>query len=147
MVTSGMGQLRDCEIMCFSLKHFTNQFSLYPKHEYEIVWFNLSVHQSFINGKHFPLEKMGLNSHRYFLPLTDFPRLSVDRSQMPCGQAGLPPLYLSTLTYGAGSVGCVLLEESDDLSFLSWRAATADHRRTLTRQLHKLVLIVPQTHL
>lgn len=31
-----MGRLRDCEIMCFSLKHFTNQFSLYPKHEYEI---------------------------------------------------------------------------------------------------------------
>lgn len=142
-----MRRLRDCEIVRFSLKHFTNSSACIPNTSMKSVWFNLSVHQSFINGKHFPLEKMGLNSHRYFLPLTDFPRLSVDRSQMPCGQAGLPPLYLSTLTYGAGSVGCVLLEESDDLSFLSWRAATADHRRTLTCQLHKLVLIVPQTHL
>lgn len=51
------------------------------------------------------------------------------------------------LTYGTGSVGCVLLEQVDDLGFLSGGAATADYRRTLTRQLHKLMLIVPQTHL
>lgn len=37
-----------------------------PNTSIKSVWFNLSVHQSFINGKHFPLEKMGLNSHRYF---------------------------------------------------------------------------------
>lgn len=51
------------------------------------------------------------------------------------------------LPYGTGSVGCVLLEQVDDLGFLSGGAATADYRRTLTRQLHKLMLIVPQTHL
>ena len=51
------------------------------------------------------------------------------------------------LTYGTGSVGCVLLEKVDNLGFLSGGAATADYCWTLTRQLHKLMLIVPQTHL
>lgn len=41
----------------------------------------------------------------------------------------------------------MLLEERDDLGLLSGRAATADHRRTLTRQLHELVLVIPQAHL
>lgn len=55
--------------------------------------------------------------------------------------------YLSTLTYGAGSVACVLLQEGDNLGLLSWWAATADHSWTLTRQLHKLMLVISQTHL
>lgn len=59
----------------------------------------------------------------------------------------LLPHYLSTLAYGAGSVGCVLLEERDNLGLLSRGAATADHGWTLTRQLDKLVLVIPQAHL
>lgn len=59
----------------------------------------------------------------------------------------LLPHYLSTLAYGAGSVGCVLLEERDNLGLLSRGAATADHGWTLTRQLDKLMLVIPQTHL
>lgn len=53
----------------------------------------------------------------------------------------------SELTDGAGSVGRVLLQEPDDLGLLSGGAAAADHGRTLTGQLHELVLVVPQTHL
>lgn len=56
-------------------------------------------------------------------------------------------ILLSTLTYGTCSVGCVLLEERDDLGLLRRGAATADDRWTLTRQLHKLMLIIPQAHL
>lgn len=55
--------------------------------------------------------------------------------------------YLSTLTYGAGSVAGVLLQEGDDLGLLSWWAAAADHSWTLTCQLHKLMLVISQTHL
>lgn len=57
------------------------------------------------------------------------------------------PRYLSTLAYGTGSVGCVLLQERDDLRLLSRGAATADHCWTLTCQLYKLVLVIPQAHL
>lgn len=56
-----------------------------------------------------------------------------------------PPVDL--LTYSTGPVTGVLLQEGDDLSLLGGGAAAADHSRTLARQLHKLVLIVAQTHL
>lgn len=41
----------------------------------------------------------------------------------------------------------MLLEQRDDLGLLRRGAAAADHRWTLTRQLHKLVLVEAQTHL
>lgn len=51
------------------------------------------------------------------------------------------------LTYGAGAVVGVLLEQSDNLGLLGGRAAAAHHCRALARQLHKLMLIVAQAHL
>lgn len=56
-----------------------------------------------------------------------------------------PPVDL--LTYGTGPVPSVLLQEGDDLSLLGGGAAAADHSWTLARQLHKLVLVIAQTHL
>ena len=54
---------------------------------------------------------------------------------------------VTLLTYGTAAVVGVLLEQLDDLGLLSGRAAAAHHRRALARQLHKLMLVVPQTHL
>lgn len=69
------------------------------------------------------------------------PQFSSEKKKIPLTR------HLSTLTYGAGSVAGVLLQKGDDLGLLSWWAAAADHSWTLTRQLHELVLVIPQTQL
>lgn len=67
--------------------------------------------------------------------------------QTPCKIIKLLPYCLSILAYGTSSVGCVLLEECDNLSLLGRGAAAADHGWTLARKLYKLVLIIAQAHL
>lgn len=57
------------------------------------------------------------------------------------------PYGHSSLAYGTGSVGCVLLEERDDLGLLGWGTPTADHGWTLACQLNKFMLVITQTHL
>lgn len=64
-----------------------------------------------------------------------------------CLWTGVTASCPGTLTYGTGSVGRVLLQKFDDLGLLSWGAAAADNCGTLTSQLHKLMLIIPQTNL
>lgn len=56
-------------------------------------------------------------------------------------------LTLSRLTYSTGEFASALLQQADYLGLLGRSTATTHHGRTLTRQLHKLILIELQTHL
>lgn len=50
-------------------------------------------------------------------------------------------------TDSTGEFARALLQQSDDLRLLSGGAAATDHSRTLTRQLHELVLVIFEANL
>lgn len=50
-------------------------------------------------------------------------------------------------TDSTGEFACALLQQSDDLCFLSGGAAATDHSGTLTGELHELVLVIFEANL
>lgn len=54
---------------------------------------------------------------------------------------------VATITNGTCSFARVFLDQRNDLSFLSWIAATAHNSWTLCGQFHELHLIIMQAHI